>query len=85
MKSGFYKIIWLYYKRNETNDPYSFDTESIKFEIDKPGTYGGGGITYTTTWEFIDSAKTKVEFIINYLPLLTVDRKNIIYTESSLN
>ncbi|MEP7375331.1 MAG: hypothetical protein ABI675_18165 [Chitinophagaceae bacterium] len=34
-----------YYKRDVTSDPYSFNTETIKFNTDKSGTYIAGGIT----------------------------------------
>ena len=73
-----------YYKRGVTSDPYSFDTESIQFKTDLTGTYKAGGITYDMTWEFIDQAKTKIEFIIDYATPLTVNWENIIYGNSSL-
>ena len=73
-----------YYKRGVTSDPYSFDTESIQFNTDQTGTYKAGGVTYSMTWEFIDQAKTKIEFIINYTTPLTVNWENIIYSDSSL-
>ena len=73
-----------YYKRGVTDDPYSFDTESIKFNVDRTGTYIAGGITYNLTWEFNDLEKSKIKFIINYATPLTVNWENIIYSDSSL-
>jgi hypothetical protein len=74
-----------YYKRGVTSDPYSFNTESIKFNTDKSGTYIAGGITYTMTWDFVDTKKTSLKLIINYTTPLTVNWENLAFSDSSIS
>ena len=73
-----------YYKRGVTSDPNSFNTESIKFNTDKSGTYIAGGITYAMTWDFDDTEKASIKFIISFAAPLTVTWDNLIFTESSI-
>lgn len=73
-----------YYKRRVTSDPYSFNTETIKFNRDKTGIYSAGGIEYRVTWDFDNPEKTRIRYIVNYTTPLTVTWENIVLTESSL-
>ena len=73
-----------YYKRGVTGNALSFDTESIKFNTDKTGTYTAGGVNYTMTWDFVDAAKTQIRYTINYSTPLVVNWENLVYTETSI-
>jgi hypothetical protein len=76
---------FLYYKRGNTSgNTANYDTESIKFNTDKTGTYIAGGISYTLTWDFADATKNKLLFTIAYSTPLLVTWENIIYSETDL-
>ncbi len=70
-----------YYKRGQTGDVLGFDSESIKFNVDKTGTYKSGN-TYNLSWDFADATKTKIRYVINYPTPLTVNWENIKYSET---
>lgn len=73
-----------YYKRGATGNTANFDTEYIKFNSNNTGTYVAGGVTYTLTWNWIDQAKTKLQYIVSYSPALTVTWEQLQFTNNSL-
>jgi hypothetical protein len=73
-----------YYKRNATGNTANFDTEYIKFNTNNTGSYVAGGITYTLTWNWIDQAKTKLQYVVSYSPALTVTWEQLQFTNNSL-
>jgi hypothetical protein len=74
-----------YYKRGASSgNTANFDTEYIKFNTNNTGTYVAGGITYTLTWNWVDAAKTKIQYIVSYSPALTVIWDQLQFTNNSL-
>jgi hypothetical protein len=78
--------ILYYYKRDSLEDNNSdFGTESIKFNPDKTGLYMAKNITYMINWEFMDSTKSKIRYMISMPNPLTVFWENITYTENTIH
>lgn len=74
-----------YYKRNASGNTANFDTEFIKFNANNTGTYYvASGITYTLTWNWMDTAKLKLQYIVSYSPALTVTWDQLQFTNNSL-
>jgi hypothetical protein len=74
-----------YYKRGASSgNTANFDTETIKFNVDKTGTYIAGGITYNVSWDFVGSDKSKINYTVSYSPSVTVRWENVAYTDSTL-
>jgi hypothetical protein len=71
-----------YYKRGVTGTAY--DSDSIKFSANNTGTYYFSGMSYSTTWNFTDAAKTKMTLVINQSPAISVYLENIHITETSI-
>jgi hypothetical protein len=72
------------YKRGGTGNTANFDTESIKFNANKTGTYIAGGITYSVAWDFVNNDKTKIQYTVSYSPTLTVRWENIQYSDATI-
>src|SRR6476620_9448923 len=49
-----------YYKRGETTNTANYDSDSLKFNLNNTGIYYYLGSPYTTTWNFVNPAKTKM-------------------------
>ena len=73
-----------YYKRGAVGNTANFDTESIKFNANGTGTYIAGGINYSITWIWTNTAKTKLEYIISYSPGLVVIWDQLQFTNNTL-
>jgi len=76
--------IQYYYKRGASGNTANFDSEFIKFNANNTGVYVDGGINYTLTWNWIDQAKTKLQYIVSYSPALTVTWEQLQFTNNSL-
>jgi hypothetical protein len=74
-----------YYKRGASGNSANFDTESIKFNSNNSGTYNAGGINYTFTWNWIDAAKTKLQYTVSYSPALTITWDQLQFTNNSVS
>jgi hypothetical protein len=74
-----------YYKRDATSgNTANFDTETIKFNANKTGTYVAGGITYNVAWDFVNNDKSRISYTVSYSPTLTVKWENVTYTDSTI-
>jgi hypothetical protein len=73
-----------YYKRGAAGNSANFDTEYIKFNSNNTGSYFAAGITYTFTWNWVDLAKTKLQYVVSYSPALTVNWEQLQFTNNSL-
>lgn len=71
-----------YYKRGETTNTANYDSDSLKFNPDNTGIYYYLGSQYTTTWNLINTEKSKMTIVINYSPSLTIDLENINITQT---
>jgi hypothetical protein len=71
-----------YYKRGGSANTGTYDTDSLKFNPDNTGIYYYLGTQSTTTWNFINSDKSKMTLIINYSTPLTINLENINITEN---
>lgn len=74
-----------YYKRGATGNTANFDTETIKFNANGTGTYVAGGITYSLTWNWVDAAKTKIQYVVSYNPALTITWEQMSFTNTSVS
>lgn len=73
-----------YYKRGASGNTINFDTEFIKFNANNSGVYVAGGIIYSLTWNWMDDAKTKLQYIVSYSPALTVAWDQLQFTNNSV-
>jgi hypothetical protein len=71
-----------YYKRGGGANTVNYDSDSLKFNTNNTGTYYYLGIQYTTTWNFINSEKSKMTLIINYPTPVTVNLENVTLAET---
>ena len=70
-----------YYKRG--GNTFNGNSDSLKFNLNNTGVfYDFLGATYTTTWNFSNSEKTKMTLVINKPSSLTVMIENIALTET---
>lgn len=57
----------IYYKRGGSSNTNNFDSDKLTLATDGTGTYSPTSIqNFTTTWQFTDAAKTKMDLIINF-------------------
>jgi hypothetical protein len=68
-----------YYKRGGSSNTY--DSDSLKFNAGNTGIYYYLGAQYSTTWNFIDAAKSKMTLIINYSTPIQLNLENIHVTK----
>ena len=73
-----------YYKRGASGNTANFDTEFVKFNANNTGIYEDGGITYTLTWNWVDTGKTKLQYVVSFAPALNVTWDQLQFTNSSL-
>lgn len=66
-----------YYKRGGGTNTVNFDSDSLKFNSNNTGIYYYSGNQYTTTWNFINSEKSKMTLVINYPTPLTINIENV--------
>ena len=72
-----------YYERAGTSNTFNGDSDSLKFSLDNTGVfYDFLGATYTTTWNFTNSEKTKMTLVVNEPTPLTVMIEDIALTDS---
>ena len=71
-----------YYLRGGTANTIDYDSDSLKFNTDNTGVYYYSGSQYTTTWNFINSDKSKMTLIINYPVPLTANLENVTLTDT---
>ena len=64
--SGASNGVDIYYKLGGAANTANYDSDSIKFNINNTGVYYSLGSQYTTTWNFVDAAKSKMTLTINY-------------------
>ena len=72
-----------YYKRGGLANTSNYDTDSLKFNPDNTGIYYYLGAQSTTTWNFVNSDKSKMTLIINYSTPLTINLENINITANN--
>jgi hypothetical protein len=74
-----------YYKRGGSSNTVNYDSDSLKFNVNNTGTYYFGGVATSTTWNFINSEKSKMTIIINYSPTpLTINWEYVNVAETTL-
>lgn len=71
-----------YYKRGATTNTVNYDSDSLKFNPDNTGIYYYLGSQYATTWNFVNSDKSKLTVVINYSTPLTINFENVNVTEN---
>jgi hypothetical protein len=72
-----------YYKRGGTSNTFNGDADSLKFNLNNTGVFHDFlGATYTTTWSFTNSEKTKMTLVINKTSPLTLMIEDIALAES---
>jgi hypothetical protein len=74
-----------YYKRGNTNT-WNLDLEYVLFNADGTGTYAdANGVTKTPiTWNYTNTEKTSLQFIIAYSLPITINWENVSYKSSKL-
>jgi len=74
-----------YYKRGNTNT-WNLDLEYVLFNADGTGIYAdANGITKTQiTWNYTNTEKTSLQFIIAYSLPITINWENVSYKASKL-
>lgn len=77
-----------YYRRGGKHNTVDYDFDFLKFNADHSGVYAYNGNSYSITWRFLDSEKTKMELIINYdapleiqLEYINISEKYFTYTQ----
>ena len=71
-----------YYKRGGASNTTNYDSDSLKFNTNNTGIYYYAGSQYTTTWNFLNSEKSKLALIINYPTPLTINLENVTLAET---
>ena len=75
-----------YYKRGTTGNISNLDNESVLFTTSGTGTYTLGNVSSPLAWQFNNSEKTKITFIITYAvgSPLTVYWENMVLSSTTL-
>ena len=59
----------IYYKRGGTTNTHNFDNDKLTFAANGTGTYSPTPAqTHTTTWQFTNAEKTRMNLAINFGP-----------------
>lgn len=77
--------IFIFYTRGGTTNTTNYDADSIKYNANNTGVYYTGGSQITTTWNFTNSEKTKMNLTINYPTSLNLKVENIYLTANSFS
>ncbi len=72
-----------FYQRGGASNTFNGDKDSIRLNLNNTGVfYDFLGVTYTATWNFTNSGKTKMTLVINQATPLTLMLENVALTES---